>query len=67
MLLIVKDAVEEGDEAHRALFGAWIAEGLKLNKGKGYSGGGESYVIHTSSYLHYELIFFLNKIPFQIR
>lgn len=45
MLLVVKDAVEDGDEAHRALFGAWIAEGLKPNKGKGYSGGGESYVI----------------------
>jgi hypothetical protein len=43
MLLAIKDGGAE--EEHRAIFGAWIAEGLKLNKGKGYSGGGESYVL----------------------
>jgi len=43
MLLAIKDGGAE--EKHRAIFGAWISEGLKLNKGKGYSGGGESYVL----------------------
>jgi hypothetical protein len=65
MLLVIKDAVEDGDEARRALFGAWIAEGLKPNKGKGYSGGGESYVIHTFFCLHYELIFFQIRFLFK--
>lgn len=45
MLLAIKDSLAE--EEHRPIFGAWIAEGLKLNKGKGHSGGGESYV-HSS-------------------
>lgn len=40
MLLAIKDGATEDED--RAVFGAWIAEGLKLNKGKGYSGGGES-------------------------
>lgn len=42
MLLVVKDAGEGEDGAGGTLFGAWIADGLVLNKGKGYSGGGES-------------------------
>ena len=42
MLLAIKDAGAGDDDEHRALFGAWIAEGFKMNKGKGYSGGGES-------------------------
>ena len=43
MLLAMKDAgAGDDDDEHRAVFGAWIAEGLRMNKGKGYSGGGES-------------------------
>lgn len=42
MLLVVKDA--DG-----AIFGAWLAEGIRYIKGgKGYYGGGESYVLHSS-------------------
>ncbi|KAF9523685.1 TLD-domain-containing protein [Crepidotus variabilis] len=44
MLLILKDAADEEDEESRTLFGAWIADGLKPNKGKGYAGGGESFL-----------------------
>jgi hypothetical protein len=43
MLLVVKDA--DG-----AIFGAWLAEGIRYIKGgKGYYGGGESYVLHSAS------------------
>ena len=43
MLLAVKDAGtgDVNDDEHRALFGA-LAEGLRMNKAEGYSGGGKS-------------------------
>ncbi|KAF8890834.1 TLD-domain-containing protein [Gymnopilus junonius] len=37
MLVAVRDA--DG-----GIFGAWVAEGVRLNKGKGYFGGGESFL-----------------------
>ena len=40
MLLVVKDAADDGED--EAVFGAWVADGITPNKGKGYSGGGES-------------------------
>lgn len=48
ILLIMKDASAVGEEEDERAFGAWIAdgEGLGLGKkgGKGYFGGGESFL-----------------------
>ncbi|CAA7263924.1 unnamed protein product [Cyclocybe aegerita] len=43
MLVVMKDSGVD-EEAHGSIFGAWIAEGIRLNKGRGYSGGGESFL-----------------------
>ncbi|KAJ3513890.1 hypothetical protein NLJ89_g2695 [Agrocybe chaxingu] len=43
MLIVMKDSGVD-EEADGSIFGAWIAEGIRLNKGRGYSGGGESFL-----------------------